>query len=174
MLENLIENKYHSEIAFHTNTMSNLRCLLRKNETALTKTASYYVIHIVVAAAVAYAVTGNWWVAVTLSLLEPSVQAVAYFLHDKAWARAPLLRFRTLVKTASYYAVHLVVAAGVAYAVTGDLVAALTLSLLEPTVQMLFFYLHEKIWEKRAQRLARAVPVLAGNGAPAAVAQHRH
>ncbi len=138
------------------NVMTHLLHLLQKNETALLKTASYYLVHIGVAAAVAYAVTGNWWVALTLSLLEPSVQAVVYFLHDKAWAHAPLQRFRTLVKTASYYAVHLVVAAGVAYAVTADAVAALTLSLLEPTVQMLFFFLHEKIWEKKTQGLVHA------------------
>lgn len=138
------------------NAMTNLYRLLQKNETALFKTASYYVVHIGVAAVVAYAVTGNWWVALTLSLLEPSVQAVVYFLHDKAWARVPLQRFRTLVKTASYYVVHLVVAAGVTYAVTADAVAALTLSLLEPTVQMLFFFLHEKIWEKKTQGLGRA------------------
>lgn len=132
--------------------MSNLPHLLRKNETALLKTASYYVIHIVVAAAVAYAVTGNLLVALTLSFLEPTVQAVAYFVHDKVWVRAPQMRFRTLAKTASYYVVHLVVAASVAYTVTGNLLVALTLSLLEPTVQMAFFYLHEKIWEKKAQR----------------------
>ncbi|MDH1812827.1 DUF2061 domain-containing protein [Comamonas aquatica] len=63
-----------------------------------------------------------------------------------------MARYRTLLKTVSYYGVHLVVAAGVAYAVTGDWVAALTLSLLEPTVQMLFFYLHETLWERQAQR----------------------
>ncbi|MBP9941960.1 MAG: DUF2061 domain-containing protein [Comamonas sp.] len=79
----------------------------------------------------------------------------------------PLQRFRTLVKTASYYVVHLVVAAGVAYAVTGDAVAALTLSLLEPTVQMLFFFLHEKIWEKKMQGLGRAACC-----APPTVLQH--
>lgn len=149
------------------NAMTNLYRLLQKNETALFKTASYYVVHIGVAAVVAYAVTGNWWVALTLSLLEPSVQAVVYFVHDKAWALAPLQRFRTLVKTASYYVVHLVVAAGVAYAVTGDAVAALTLSLLEPTVQMLFFFLHEKIWEKKTQGLGRAACC-----APPTVLQH--
>jgi uncharacterized membrane protein len=52
------------------------------------KTGSYYVMHIVVAAAVAYAVTGNLWVAITLSLLEPTVQAIAYFFHEKAWTAA--------------------------------------------------------------------------------------
>ena len=137
--------------------MSNIPQLLRNNETALMKTASYYGIHIVVAACVAYAVTGNWLAAMTLSFLEPTVQAVAYFLHDKAWLRVPQMRLRTLVKTASYYAVHLTVAAAVAYAVTGDLLVALTLSLLEPTVQMVFFYLHEKVWEKKIRRKVRTI-----------------
>lgn len=57
-----------------------------------------------------------------------------------------------LLKAGSYYGVHIVVAAAVAYAVTGNWLAALTLSLLEPTVQMLFFYLHETLWERQAQR----------------------
>lgn len=140
--------------------MSHIHHLLRKNETALFKTASYYVIHILVAAGVAYAVTGDGLAALTLSLLEPSVQAVAYFVHDKAWLRVPLQRWRTLAKTASYYVVHLVVAAGVAYAVTGDWLVALTLSLLEPTVQMLFFFGHEKLWEKRSHPAVRTMRVV--------------
>ncbi len=65
-----------------------IRRTLRKNRTMLLKTVSYYVIHVCVAALVAYAVTGNLWAAFTLSLLEPSVQAVAFFFHEKAWARA--------------------------------------------------------------------------------------
>lgn len=150
--------------------MSNLQHLLRKNESVLLKTASYYVVHIVVAACVAYAVTGDLLTALTLSLLEPTVQMVAYFLHEKAWARAPIGRFRTLIKTASYYAVHLVVAVAVGYAVTGSWVAAFTLSLLEPTVQMAFFYLHEKLWDKRQQRStsAAAVACMAAAGCPQA------
>ncbi|MBX9958630.1 MAG: DUF2061 domain-containing protein [Burkholderiaceae bacterium] len=53
----------------------------------LKKTASYYVVHIAVAALVAYAVTGNLLMSLTLSLLEPTVQAVAFFFHEKAWQR---------------------------------------------------------------------------------------
>ncbi len=60
----------------------------RTNLPTLKKTASYYLVHIVVAAAVAYAVTGNLVMAFTLSLLEPTVQAVAFFFHEKAWERA--------------------------------------------------------------------------------------
>lgn len=68
--------------------MSRLRRAARQNKTMLMKTASYYLIHICVAAMVAYAVTGNLWASLTLSLLEPTVQAVAFFFHEKAWNRA--------------------------------------------------------------------------------------
>ena len=59
----------------------------KANLETLKKTASYYVMHITVAALVGYAVTGNLWMALTLSLVEPTVQAVAFFFHEKAWER---------------------------------------------------------------------------------------
>ncbi len=68
--------------------MARIRQLARQNKTMLMKTGSYYLIHISVAAMVAYAVTGNLWASLTLSLLEPSIQAVAFFFHEKAWDRA--------------------------------------------------------------------------------------
>jgi len=68
--------------------MSHIRRAARQNKTMLMKTGSYYLIHICVAAMVAYAVTGNLWASLTLSLLEPTVQAVAFFFHEKAWDRA--------------------------------------------------------------------------------------
>ena len=61
--------------------------LARANLPTLKKTGSYYVMHVTVALAVAYAVTGNIAVSVTLSLVEPAIQAVAFFFHEKAWAR---------------------------------------------------------------------------------------
>ena len=150
------------------NAMSHLQSLIRHNETTLIKTACYYVIHVLVAAGVAYAVTGDLMAALTLSLLEPSVQAVAYFLHEKVWVHAPGLRYRTLVKTGTYYVMHILVASCVAYAVTGNLVSAFTLSLLEPTVQMFFFFVHEKLWEKKVrvqQQVRRILPLCAADGA---------
>ena len=68
--------------------MTRIRQTLHHHRHTLMKTASYYVIHVTVAAAVAYAVTRNLWAALTLSLLEPTVQAVAFFFHEKAWERA--------------------------------------------------------------------------------------
>lgn len=67
--------------------MSHLRQTALKNKTMLKKTGSYYVMHIAIAALVAYLVTGNLLASLTLSLLEPTVQAVAFFFHEKAWER---------------------------------------------------------------------------------------
>ena len=67
--------------------MTRIRQTLHHHRHTLMKTASYYVIHVTVAAAVAYAVTRNLWAALTLSLLEPTVQAVAFFFHEKLWER---------------------------------------------------------------------------------------
>ena len=60
---------------------------IHNNNHMLQKTTTYYVIHITVAAAVAYAVTGDLMMAFALSLLEPTVQAEAFFFHEKAWAK---------------------------------------------------------------------------------------
>jgi len=68
--------------------MTRIRQLASANRATLAKTGSYYLIHISVAAMVAYAVTGNLLASLTLSLLEPTVQAVAFFFHEKAWDRA--------------------------------------------------------------------------------------
>ena len=67
--------------------MAHLRRIARTHQRTLMKTGSYYVMHIVVAAVVAYTVTGDLWAAVALSFIEPTVQAVAYFFHERAWSR---------------------------------------------------------------------------------------
>ncbi len=57
------------------------------HQRTLKKTLSYYLMHITVAMAVAYSITGNLWMALTLSLLEPTVQAFAFFIHENVWNR---------------------------------------------------------------------------------------
>ena len=68
--------------------MPSIRRIVRNNRQTLAITLSYYLIHVTVAALVAYAVTGNLIAALTVSLLEPTVQMVAFFFHEKAWERA--------------------------------------------------------------------------------------
>ena len=52
------------------------------------KTASWSVTHMLVAIAVAYALTRNWQAALAVGLIEPIFQTIAYALHERAWARA--------------------------------------------------------------------------------------
>lgn len=65
--------------------MAHIQQFVQNNQRMFKKTFSYYVMHITVAMLVGYFVTGNIWMAITLSLLEPTVQAVAYFFHERAW-----------------------------------------------------------------------------------------
>lgn len=51
------------------------------------KTGSYSVMHLTVAIAVAYAITQDWRAALAVGIIEPMVQTVAYFLHDRVWTR---------------------------------------------------------------------------------------
>lgn len=53
----------------------------------ITKTASYSVMHMTVAIAVAYALSGSWVVALSIGIVEPLVQTVAYHFHEQVWAR---------------------------------------------------------------------------------------
>ncbi|MBP7880250.1 DUF2061 domain-containing protein [Acinetobacter sp. NIPH 1852] len=67
--------------------MANIQQFVINNQRTLKKTLSYYILHISVAMLVAYAITGNLLVSATLSLLEPTVQAFAFFFHEKVWSR---------------------------------------------------------------------------------------
>jgi uncharacterized membrane protein len=51
------------------------------------KTVTYSVMHMTVAFIVALAISGNWLLALSISLIEPIVQTIAYFFHERAWER---------------------------------------------------------------------------------------
>ncbi len=51
----------------------------------LLKTTTYCCMHFAVALFVAYAVTRNWQVATTISVIEPLVQTFFFFWHELAW-----------------------------------------------------------------------------------------
>ena len=51
------------------------------------KTGSYSLMHLLVAIAVAYAITQDWRAALAVGIIEPSVQTLAFLAHDRAWAK---------------------------------------------------------------------------------------
>lgn len=55
---------------------------------ALLKTVTYGVMHICVATLLAYIISGSWAVAISIGLLEPLVQTVFFYMHERVWERA--------------------------------------------------------------------------------------
>lgn len=51
----------------------------------MAKTLSYLVIHLAIGFTVAYAFTGSLAIASGIAMVEPLCNAVAYFIHEKAW-----------------------------------------------------------------------------------------
>ena len=67
--------------------MANIQKFIDYNQKTLKKTLSYYIMHITIAMLVGYFVTGSLAMAIALSLIEPTVQAVAFFFNEKIWER---------------------------------------------------------------------------------------
>lgn len=59
-----------------------------------------------------------------------------------------------LAKTLTYLAVHLAVGFTVAYLLTGSVVVAGGIALIEPAVNAVAFYFHEWAWKKADARAA--------------------
>ncbi len=55
---------------------------------SLMKTSTYAVMHMGVAIAVAYILSGSWTIALSIGLIEPIVQTFCFFFHEKAWHKA--------------------------------------------------------------------------------------
>jgi uncharacterized membrane protein len=53
----------------------------------MTKTASFAIVHFCVAFTVGYAMTGSVLVGGAIALVEPAINTVAYFFHEKAWEK---------------------------------------------------------------------------------------
>ena len=59
---------------------------------------------------------------------------------------------RDLAKTASFAVVHFAVGFGVTYALTGSVVIATGVALIEPAVNTVAFFFHERAWERWSRR----------------------
>lgn len=51
----------------------------------LMKTLTYGVMHVTVATTLAYLISGNWTVALSIGLLEPFVQTFFFYWHETVW-----------------------------------------------------------------------------------------
>jgi uncharacterized membrane protein len=60
----------------------------RFKEANMLKTLSFAAVHFTVAFTVGYLLTGSVVVGGAMALVEPAVNTLAYYFHEKLWARA--------------------------------------------------------------------------------------
>ncbi|MDX1634942.1 MAG: DUF2061 domain-containing protein [Marinobacter sp.] len=70
-----------------------------------------------------------------------------------------------LIKTLTFAITHFTVAFSVAYVLTGDIVIGGLIAMVEPAINTIAYFFHEKLWQQRGRR--RQV-------APTPVAQQAH
>lgn len=58
----------------------------------MTKTMSFAVVHVTIAFAVVYALTGSLLLGGAVALIEPAINTVGYHFHEKVWQRIELRR----------------------------------------------------------------------------------
>ena len=60
---------------------------MRTERTTMTKTISFAAVHFSVAFSVGYLMTGSIAIGGAIALIEPLCNTVAYYFHEKFWAR---------------------------------------------------------------------------------------
>lgn len=68
-----------------------------------------------------------------------------------------IFEHETLAKTLTYCAMHFTVAIIVAYVLTHNWSIALSIGIVEPLVQTVFFNMHERGWNKSRSRYHRRI-----------------
>ena len=72
---------------------------------ALVKTFTFALLHFGVAFSVTYALTGSIAVATGVGLIEPLVNTLAFYLHERAWKRADDRRAQPRVASGARYGI---------------------------------------------------------------------
>ena len=58
-----------------------------RSDAVVAKTVSYGVMHVCVAVTVAYVLSGNLAIALTIGLIEPMVQTCTFYFHERGWRK---------------------------------------------------------------------------------------
>lgn len=122
---------------------------MRFLECGMKKTLTFAVLHFTVAFTLAYLLTGDVILGSLIAMIEPMVNTIAFYFHDRAWQK-PSLRARAQQapshKTMSFAILHFSVAFFVTYLLTGNAFMGGLMATLEPSVNTVVFYFHERFW----------------------------
>jgi uncharacterized membrane protein len=76
---------FHREVQLVA--ISPVRKLIFKEDSSMTKTATFTVMHFSVAFTVVYLMTGDFMVGGAVALVEPLINSLGYFVHERVWDR---------------------------------------------------------------------------------------
>ncbi|WP_425666109.1 DUF2061 domain-containing protein [Vibrio tubiashii] len=118
------------------------------------KTITFATIHFTIAFTVAYLLTGDILIGSLIAMIEPSVNTVAFYIHERVWSKSKLLSNLSRsakIKTTSFAIVHFSIAFGVVYLMTGDAFVGGIMAAIEPSINTVAYYFHEKVWLRKQQ-----------------------
>lgn len=121
------------------------------------KRGSQMLVHIGIAYALAYALTGSAALSGLAVLVEPAINVALLPSHERLWrqaranARAAWARaFALAGEKASQTALHAGVAFGVMWAATGSAALGGLAALIEPVCNVIALPLHDRLWDALA------------------------
>jgi uncharacterized membrane protein len=106
---------------------------------------------------VAFALTGDFLLGSLVAMVEPTINTGAFYLHEKLWQKLPYLKRReskTQVKTASFAVIHFSVAFIVTYLLTGDAFIGGLMATIEPAINSIAYFFHERVWQRNKHNMA--------------------
>ncbi|MGO4382217.1 DUF2061 domain-containing protein [Pseudoduganella sp. RAF53_2] len=130
------------------------------------KTVSQVATHMGIGFSLMYFLTGSTALGGLAAVLEPIVNVVLLPLHERFWhglhRRFAHKRMASLAaEKLSQTIMHIAVAFGTMYAVSGSLAFGGVAAILEPIMNVVVMPLHDSWWERLKERLARGTPVAA-------------
>lgn len=118
------------------------------------KTITFAAIHFTIATLVAFVLTGDFLLGSLIAMIEPSINTGAFYVHEKIWQAVPFLKRResmTQIKTASFAVIHFSVAFTVTFLLTGDAFIGGLMATIEPSINSVAYFFHEKVWLRKTQ-----------------------
>ena len=125
------------------------------------KKTSQVITHMVIAFAIAYALTGSIMFSGLAIVIEPVINVLLLPFHEKAWqgirarARSERERYtRLAAEKLSQTGMHMAIAFAVIYCATGSLAFGGIAAILEPVCNVLLLPIHDRFWDRLELRIA--------------------
>jgi uncharacterized membrane protein len=121
---------------------------------AAAKKISQVAVHMTVAFAIMFAMTGSIVMGGLALLIEPLINVTLLPYHERFWARVHAHSRRALLIAAeklSQTGLHMSVAFAVMYGSTGSLAFGGVAAILEPVLNVALLPLHDRLWDRCQQ-----------------------